>query len=142
MEIKVKRKEFTEESTISEVFVDGKFECYCIEDKDRGLLDSMSETEVKSKKIYAKTAIPKGRYNVVISFSNRFKKYLPEILNVKGYLGIRIHPGNTAADSEGCLLPGTTKAKDFVGNSRIAFDALFKKMKAVEKKEKIYITIK
>lgn len=142
MEIEVRRKEFTETSTVSEIYVDGKFECYAIEDKDRGLLDSMTEEVIKSKKVYAKTAIPKGRYKVVISFSNRFKKYLPELIGVKGFAGIRIHSGNTAADSEGCILPGQTKSKDFVGNSVKAFTALFAKMKKVEKTEKIYITIK
>jgi hypothetical protein len=142
MEIEVRRKEFTPISTISEVYVDGKFECYAIEDMDRGLLDSMSETEIKSKKIHGVTAIPKGRYKIVISFSNRFQKYLPELIGVKGFAGIRIHSGNTSADSEGCILPGTTKALNFVGSSVKAFTALFAKMKAVEKKEKIYITIK
>jgi hypothetical protein len=142
MEIIVKRVELTDESSISEWSIDGKFECYGIEDKDRGLLSSMSESEIKALKIYGKTAIPKGTYQVVLSFSNRFKKYLPELLNVKGYAGVRIHPGNTAADSEGCLLPGTTKAKNFVGNSVKAFNTLFAKMKTVEKKEKIFITIK
>lgn len=141
MEILVVRKDRTEESTVSEVYVDGKFECWAIEDKDRGLKDSMSEADIKKLKVHGKTAIPTGRYQVVLSFSNRFQKYLPEVLHVKGYAGIRIHPGNTAADSEGCILPGKAKGKNVVQQSRPAFEALFKKMKAVEKKEKIFITI-
>lgn len=142
MEIEVRRIEKTENSTISEIYVNGIKECYAIEDKDRGLLDSMSEEQIRGIKVHSKTAIPKGRYKVVISFSNRFQKYLPELVGVKGFAGIRIHSGNTSADSEGCILPGTTKTKDFVGNSVKAFTALFAKMKKVEKTEKIYITIK
>lgn len=142
MEIEVRRKEFTDISTISEVYVDGKFECFAIEDKDRHLVDTMTEEQIKNLKVHSVTAIPKGRYKVVISFSNRFQKYLPELIGVKGFAGIRIHSGNTSANSEGCILPGLTKTKDFVGNSVKAFTSLFSKMKAVEKKEKIYITIK
>lgn len=134
MEIQVKRKIFTENSTIGELTINGVFECYTLEDKDR-------ELEYGGVKVYGKTAIPKGRYNVVNSFSNRFKKYLPELLSVPQFSGVRIHQGNVAEHSEGCILVGATKGKDFIGNSRIAFDALFKKMKAVEKKEKITIEI-
>lgn len=134
MELKLKRKIFSANSTIGELTVDGKFECFILEDMDRKL-------EAGGVKIPGVTAIPRGRYQVVLSFSNRFQKYLPEILNVPGYLGVRIHPGNKAEDSEGCLLTGKTKAVDFVGQSREAFAALFAKLKAVEKKEKIFIEI-
>lgn len=141
MELKLIRKEYTENSTIGELFVDGVKECFTIEDKDRKLHCDMSEAEIAKIKVHSKTAIPTGRYKVVISYSNRFQKYLPEVIGVKGFAGIRIHPGNTAADSEGCILPGSTKAPDFVGNSRSAFNALFAKMKKVEKTEKIYLTV-
>jgi 4-hydroxy-3-methylbut-2-en-1-yl diphosphate synthase IspG/GcpE len=141
MEILLKRTTFTEESTIGELYVDGKFECYILEDKDRGLKSSMSLKEIQEKKVYAKTAIPTGKYLVANTHSPRFEKYLPLLLNVPGYAGIRIHPGNYAKDTEGCLLPGVTKGKDFVGSSRIAFNNLFKKIRAAEKKEKITITI-
>jgi len=134
MELKLIRKEFTDRSTIGELYVNGKFECFTIEDKDRKL-------ESGGKKEYAVTAIPRGTYQVVNSFSNRFQKYLPELINVPQFTGVRIHPGNKAEDSEGCILVGTTKAKDFIGNSRIAFASLFSKIKAVEKKEKITIII-
>ena len=96
---------------------------------------------IKQIKVHGKTAIPTGRYKVIISYSNRFKKYLPEIVGVPGFLGIRIHSGNSAADTEGCPLVGTTKGIDFIGNSRKAFTPLMAKLKAAEKKEKIYITI-
>lgn len=134
MELKLIRKEFTDRSTIGELYVNGKFECFTLEDKDRKL-------ESGGKKEYAVTAIPRGTYQVVNSFSNRFQKYLPELINVPQFTGVRIHPGNKAEDSEGCILVGTTKAKDFIGNSRVAFASLFSKIKAVEKKEKITLII-
>lgn len=142
MEITVLRKTLTENSTIGEIYVNGVFECYCIEDKDRGMHSDWDLTKIQSTKIHGKTAIPYGRYKLVVSFSNRFKKYLPELVSVPGFAGIRLHSGNTSADSEGCILPGTTKSKDFVGASKLAFDKLFTKIKAAEKKEKIYLTIK
>ena len=134
MEIKLVREVFTETSTIGSLYINGVFECFTLEDKDRKL-------ESGGQKVYAKTAIPRGKYNVVNSFSNRFQKYLPEIQNVPQFAGIRIHPGNTADHSEGCILLGSTKAKDFIGNSKVAFAAFFKKIQAVEKKEKITIEI-
>jgi hypothetical protein len=134
MEIKVIRKVFTEISTIGELYINGKFECFTLEDKDRKL-------ESGGQKVYAKTAIPRGEYNLVMSFSNRFQKYLPEIQNVPQFAGIRIHSGNTSAHSEGCILLGTTKAVDFVGNSKVAVAAFIKQIQAVEKKEKITIEI-
>lgn len=142
MEILVLRQELTEDSTISTLFVNGIKECYAIEDKDRGIHSDWPLSKIESTKIHSKTAIPYGRYQVVNSFSNRFQKYLPEILNVPGWSGVRIHPGNKSADTEGCILPGRTKTVNFVGESVKAFTALFAKIKAVEKKEKIYITIK
>ena len=134
MEIKVIRKVFTEISTIGELYINGKFECFTLEDKDRKL-------ESGGQKVYSKTAIPRGEYNLVMSFSNRFQKYLPEIQNVPQFAGIRIHSGNTSADSEGCILLGTTKSVDFVGNSKVAVAAFIKQIQSVEKKEKITIEI-
>lgn len=129
MNIRVLRKTFTEESTIGELSINGQFECFTLEDK------------VRAVKIHGKTAIPTGIYEVVITFSDRFKKPLPLLLNVPNFAGIRIHPGNKAADTEGCLLVGTTKAKDFVGSSKVAFKALFEKIEAAAKKEKVFIEI-
>lgn len=141
MELVLNRVERTDISTIGELSIDGNFECLILEDKDRGLHKDMPLDEIKAKKVFAQTAIPAGRYEVAITFSNRFKQYLPLLIGVPGYEGIRIHPGNFVADTEGCLLPGTGKDENSVLNSRSAFRSLFAKMKAAEKKEKIYITI-
>lgn len=141
MELVLKRTVFTEESTISELSINGVFQCFVLEDKDRGLTQSMPLTEVNTKKVHALTAIPYGRYEVVSTFSNRFQKYLPLLVNVPGFEGIRIHPGNKSTDTEGCLLPGNKKGVNVVSESKLAFEAVFAKIKAVEKKEKIFITI-
>jgi len=142
MTIKIIRKVYTDKSTISEVFIDDKFICYTLEDKDRGLLQQMSIEEIKKKKQYAITAIPLGKYEVVVTYSNRFKKDLPLLLNVPGYEGVRIHPGNTDANTEGCILPGSSKSTDFVGESKKAFEVLFNHIKqAIAKKEKVYVEI-
>ncbi len=129
MELLLKRLHKTQKSTIGELSIDGKFECYTLEDVER------------PEKIHGKTAIPKGRYQVIVTMSNRFKKLLPLLVKVPNYEGIRIHPGNKAEDTEGCILPGTTRGVDFVGNSRLAFNALFKKINKSLESEKVYITI-
>ena len=125
MEIKIKRLHGTENSTIGELFVNGIWECYTLEDKERAV------------KIKGETAIPKGSYKVIINKSNRFKRDLPLLLNVPNFEGVRIHAGNTNHDTEGCVLVGITRSKDFIGQSRKAFDKLFKKMQ----KEKEIILI-
>lgn len=130
MELKLIRKDFAKDYTIGDLLVDGKFECYVIEDV------------VRDEKIHGKTAIPYGKYSVIINQSNRFKRLLPLLVNVPNYEGVRIHTGNTALDTEGCLLPGRMKQKGRVLQSKLAFDALFAKMQqAVAKGEKITIEI-
>lgn len=126
-------------STISKLFVDGAFECYVLEDTDRGLQNGMTPFYINQVKQKGKTAIPAGYYEIVITQSNRFKRPLPLLLNVKGFEGIRIHPGNTAEHTEGCLLPGKTFRANFVGQSKLAFEALFEKLKNA--KGKIIINI-
>jgi len=140
MKLKLIRKTFTETSTIGELFIDDKFECFILEDKDRGL-SQVPNSPALSRKQYGITAIPKGTYDIGITFSNRFKQYLPLLINVPEFEGVRIHPGNYATDTEGCLLPGLTMSRDMVQQSKKAFANLFKKLKAVEKTEKITIEI-
>jgi hypothetical protein len=116
MKLKLKRIHKTDVSTIGELYVDGIFECYTLEDIERDV------------KIKSETAIPKGTYKVMITKSNRFKKYMPLLLNVPNFEGVRIHSGNTNHDTEGCILVGQTRSNDFIGKSRKAYDKLFKKM--------------
>ena len=141
MEITLNRILRTEKSTIGEIKVNGEHECWSLEDRDRGLTQNTDKLQISAIKVHGKTAIPTGRYQVVITFSNRFKKPLPLLLNVPGFEGIRIHPGNTEADSSGCILTGTSYDTDRVNNSRVAFYDLFEKIETAAKTEKIYITI-
>ena len=142
MELTLTRKTRTNQSTIGELGINGKFECFILEDLDRGLQQGMAVSELTSKKVHGNTCIPAGRYEIGISFSNKFQKMLPLLMDVPAFAGIRIHSGNTAADTEGCLLAGQSKSKDFVGGSRLAFAALFAKIKTALKTEKIFITVK
>jgi len=116
MLIVIRRLYKGEKSIIGEMTVDGIFECFTLEDVERPV------------KIKGETAIPKGTYKVIINQSNRFKRQLPLLLNVPGFEGVRIHSGNTNHDTEGCILVGQTRHKEFIGKSRKAFDKLFKKM--------------
>jgi hypothetical protein len=126
MKIEVKRLHKTSNSTIGELTIDGKFECYTLEDIERDV------------KIKCETAIPKGTYKVIINQSNRFKKLMPLVLNVPNFEGIRIHPGNSNHDTEGCILVGQTRSKDYISKSRKAYEILFAKMKLAKE---ITITI-
>lgn len=142
MELILKRDTFTEESTIGKLSIDGTFECYILEDKDRGLTDSMPLAEIVGTKIYGKTAIPYGCYEIDWTMSNRFKVMMPILKNVKGYEGIRIHKGNSEIDSLGCLLCGTKKITNRITESTIATNKLYTKIAEAKKKGiKIYITI-
>jgi hypothetical protein len=121
MKLISRRKEYGDNYTISELSVNGVYECFLLEDTVRP----------KGVKIFGNTAVPAGTYNVVINFSNHFQKLLPELLNVPMFEGIRIHPGNTDVDTEGCLLVGTTwGGGDFIGNSVVAFNHLFPQLQA------------
>ncbi|MEA5458700.1 DUF5675 family protein [Arcicella sp. LKC2W] len=141
MELTLIRTKKTELSTMSQLFVDDKHQCFTIEDTDRGLTQDMPLQEIKKRKVFGKTAIPEGRYQVKITFSTRFKRLLPEILNVPAYEGIRMHVGNYPKDTEGCILPGELPAQDCVLKSKPAFDKLFDKLTKVPQDEKIWITI-
>ncbi len=132
MKLLLIRKTFTELSTIGSLYIDGIFFCYVIEDKDRGLSQKMSLTEIALRKIWGKTAIPYGTYKVIISRSTRFKRDLPEILSVKGFEGVRVHRGNTAEDSSGCLIVGNSVGKNSVFNSTVAEEALLRKLRTAQ----------
>lgn len=134
MKLKIVRKEITETSTIGELFINDKFFCYTLEDKDRNL-------ENGGSKVYGKTAIPRGSYEIVVTYSNRFKQQMPLLLNVPQFEGVRIHTGNTSENTEGCLLVGKQKKKNFVGLSRLAYSELFRQITKAIKNEKVFIDI-
>lgn len=141
MTIKIQRPPISNsKSTISKLFINNEFFCDTIEDRDRNLKSSDSLEHIKSIKVKHETAIPYGTYQLVMSYSQRFEKYLPELLNVPGFDGIRIHPGNTEADSSGCILPGIRNV-DKVVNSRLTMQKLQAKIDSVIKTEKIFVEI-
>jgi len=135
MEIKVQRFK-KDKYTHGVLTIEGNsFKCFTLEDKVR-------DGDIFKVKVQDETAIPSGRYEVILNMSNRFKKYMPLLLNVPNFSGIRIHAGNTKEHTEGCILVGFEDGNDgFLGNSRSAFNELMKVLRKVEKKEKIYITI-
>ncbi len=118
MNITLHRKYLKPGYSIGILYVDGQRICETVEDEDRGLSASMPLEEIKARKIKGQTAIPVGIYQVVMSYSPRFKKMLPLIMNVPAYEGIRIHSGNTARDTEGCILCGRNTKVGMVTNSR------------------------
>lgn len=120
MKLKLQREAFRQGSTIGRLYVDGSFECFTCEDVERE----------GQPKIHGETAIPRGTYRVIVNMSQRFKRALPLLVDVPNFAGIRIHPGNTAADTEGCILPGRRIVGEGVAESRLAFDALFAKIRA------------
>lgn len=133
MKIELKRTNKQATYTQGELYVDGKFECYTMEDviRDNGV------------KVDGLTAIPTGTYELDITFSNRFQKLLPLLKNVPNFVGVRIHSGNTSKDTEGCILVGRTKSStDYIGESKLALAHLQPLIQAaLDRKESVSITI-
>lgn len=143
MQLTVIRKQLNDTATIGGLLIDGEFFCHTLEDKDRGLVQTQPITEIAQKKLFGKTAIPTGTYQLAMTYSERFKKIMPQVLNVPCFEGVRIHKGNTSADTEGCLLVGDTiGGADFIGASAAAFDRLYPILFDKCKIEKVYITYK
>lgn len=117
LSLEVIRKELTPEVTLGELYLDGEFFCFTLEDT------------VRDCKVPGETAIPEGSYEVLVTNSPRFKRKLPLLINVPGFDGIRIHPGNSAEDTSGCLLVGEEIDRSTpiptLRKSRQAFDRLF-----------------
>ena len=134
--------------TISRVFIngerfgDGKKWCSALEDTDRGLHDAMPLSEIKALKIKGETAIPRGVYEVRITYSAKFRRNLPLLVGVKGYEGVRMHAGNTARDTEGCILFGVNDAVGRVSNSKYWFAKIYALIEAASKKgERVWIEV-
>jgi hypothetical protein len=115
----LRRIQFSNDCTIGELVLgaEERHVCWVCEDPVR----EIAGQPVESWKIKGSTAIPTGRYQIKRTWSNRFQATMPQLLDVPGFEGIRIHPGNTSADTEGCLLPGVDRLPHGVGESRVAF---------------------
>lgn len=150
MKLTVERKYKKDTYTIGKLYIDGKYFCDTIEDKDRGLDDSMTVEEVKKIKKYGETAIPTGTYEIDMNTvspkysKNAFYKKtcdckIPRLKNVKGFEGVLIHCGNTAEDSYGCILVGYNTVVGKVMNSR---DTFTKFMDLIRDADNLTLTIK
>jgi len=130
MILKLTRTYKGEKYTIGKLYIDTIYQCDTLEDVVRPI------------KIKHETAIPSGRYQVVINRSERFKKDMPLLLNVHGFEGIRIHSGNTEADTSGCILVGENKIKGKLINSRLTFCKVFALIQsAIRSGEKVFIEV-
>ena len=153
MELVVDRKWKKQNYTISNLFIHGEWFCNVLEDKDRGLKDSMPIHEIKCLKQCNTTAIPSGCYKITLdaispkySTKHFYKEVcdgkLPRLLDVKCFDGILIHTGNNEKHSSGCLLVGYNKIKGQLVNSKDAFKSLYKRLKEAKTKgEEITIKI-
>jgi hypothetical protein len=131
VELQLRRYDSTPDRTIGHLYVAGVFVGFTCEDAIRD-----------GEKVYGKTAIPPSRYRITITHSKRFDRDLPLVNDVPGFAGIRIHPGNTAADTEGCILPGLHRDKDAVRDSRAAFVTIFAMIEtALKLNQEVWIDI-
>lgn len=154
MKLTLKRIAKRDTYTIGRLYINGEYFCDTLEDKDRGLKQSMSLSEIKSKKVYGKTAIPAGEYEITLhiispKYSKKpwFVKFcgakMPRILNIPGYDGVLIHEGNSDKDTCGCVLVGKNTVVGKVLESKNTFAKFYPILKAAsDKGERITINIK
>jgi hypothetical protein len=127
----LERRTFTNTSTIGHLFIDGEFECFTLEDVVR-----------RGPKVPKATAIPAGEYRVIVNRSPRLKQRLPLLLDVPEFEGVRIHAGNHASDTDGCILVGASVSTDAIGQSRLALRRLVSKIEAaIEAGDTVHIRI-
>ena len=129
MVLRLIRRLLTESVTIGDLYIGEHHFCSTLEDTVRS-----------GEKVYGKTAIPAGRYQVRLTYSNRFKRVMPQLMNVPNFEGIRIHSGNTEKDTEGCILVGKQQGSHII-NSRDTYNDLMDVLEAVKSPENIEIII-
>lgn len=124
--------------TLGELLLDGVHECFTVEDVVR----EIPGKPVSEWKVPGETAIPAGKYRVVLTLSQRFGKVLPELLAVPGFQGIRIHSGNTAEDTEGCLIVGERSPTGVLRSREALLELMAALSGVIENGEQVYIEIK
>ena len=110
MNLQLIRDVFDEKFTLGRLSYNGVFFGFTCEDKDRRLEEGINA------KVYGDTAIPRGKYKLILSYSHHFQRITPQLFDVPGFEGVRIHGGNTAADTEGCPLLGRVRTDNGVAN--------------------------
>jgi len=142
MELTIKRSVFNKTNTIGKLYINNKFFSHTLEDVDRGLQKEDSITKIKNIKVTKTTCIPYGRYRVILSYSNKLKRYLPLILDVPGFKGIRIHKGRSEKWSSGCPLMGYKNVNNVkLNNIETCEKDLLTMLDSINKIDSIYITI-
>lgn len=148
MEILLERVNRADRYTEGRLSFDGRHVCDTVEDTDRDE-NRNGRLDCGEVKIQGETAIPNGRYRVTLEYSPKFSpryggRRIPTIHDVPGFSGIRMHTGNTAADSEGCVIVGVRHTAGAVRDSRATlFDKVIPPMEAATaRKEAMWITVR
>ena len=143
MEITLTRTAKKTNYTIGKVYINGVKFCDSLEDTDRGLTSEMNESVIRAKKVYGKTAIPTGRYEVTTEWMNSLKCYALMLHNVKGFTGIFVHNGVNENNTEGCPLVGVNNLVGRLDGNRVYMDSLAARVLAETRQgRKSFITIK
>lgn len=141
MKLTLKRIALRPTYTIGKLYIDDVYFCDTIEDTVRDTNKS-GKFDNGEQKIKGKTAIPYGTYEIKWTYSPRFKKYTPQLMNVPSFEGIRVHAGNTSADTEGCLILGENKQVGKVLNSRATINKFYPIIKEACSNGKVTIEIR
>lgn len=141
MELKLIRKEFLPDRVLGELYINDEFFSYTLEDTDRDLYKDDPVSKLKDAKIAKRTAIPYGRYRIMLSYSVKLKRFLPLLLDVPQWRGIRMHAGANPDHSSGCPLVGLERKGINLYKIKTAEKALLKIMNKVNTTQAIYITI-
>lgn len=141
MKLTLKRIALRPTYTIGKLYIDDAYFCDTLEDTVRDTNKS-GKFDNGEKKIKGKTAIPYGTYEIKWTYSPRFKKYTPQLMNVPSFEGIRVHAGNTSADTEGCLILGENKQVGKVLNSRATINKFYPIIKEACSNGKVTIEVK
>lgn len=140
MELLLKRIALKDTYTIGKLFLNGKYFCDTLEDPNRDK-NKNGQFDNGEAKVHGDTAIPYGKYEVILNVSPKFKRLLPRLVNVPSFDGILIHRGNTPKDTHGCILVGENKVVGQVINSTKYEEELVRILSSLPKGEKIKITI-
>lgn len=131
MELRIIREPSVDGMTFGHLFVNRTFFCFTLED----------EVRPPGVKVYGQTAIPLGRYRVIVTMSPRFRQRLPLVLDVPGFSGIRIHSGNTVTDTSGCILVGLGRLPARLASSQDAMKRLLPRIEHALQSEDVFLSI-